>query len=194
MSSRSSSRSCRWLQRRIQITHYPSNPQPVRSTIDCSAVPSPGSPGGFFFLFFSSHAPLALHIDWLLRHAALTMTHVHVVLHLATCSKQLASLLLLALFVRQASSSIQHTGLVAQWLDLHFLNSAVPQKKGCRVYSVWPPRGGVRWFPQWFAGPPLWDGIPSVETFSTRTLPLDLVARPPGRRHYEVWKETSACN
>lgn len=93
------------------------------------SCPQPGQPWRFSFLFFSSHAPLALHIDWLLRHAALTMTHVHVVLHLATCSKQLASLLLLALFVRQASSSIQHTGLVAQWLDLHFLNSAVPQKK-----------------------------------------------------------------
>lgn len=75
---------------------------------------------------------------WLLRHAALTTTHAHVVLQLATCSKQLARLLLLALFVRQAASSIQHTGLVAQWLDLRLLKSAVPDS--CRSLFLWPPR------------------------------------------------------
>lgn len=66
-------------------------------------------------------------VDWLLLHAALTTTHARVVLHLATCRKHLASLLLLALFVRQEAFLIQHAGLVAQWLDLRFLNSAVPK-------------------------------------------------------------------
>lgn len=155
------------------------------------SCPQPGQPWRVFFVFLLTR-PLPSPVDWLLRNAALTTTHAHVVLHLATCSKQLASLLLLALFVRQEATSIQHTGLVAKWLDLHFLNSAVP-KKAAEFTEYGLP--GVA-FGGFLNGlrPPLWDGIPSVETFSTRTLPLDLVARPPGRRHYEVWKETSACN
>lgn len=133
------------------------------------SCPQPGQPWRFFFVFLLTR-PLPLAVDWLLRHAALTTTHAHVVLHLATCSKQLASLLLLTLFVRQEASSIQHTGLVAQWLDLHFLNSAVPpppKKKGLQSLQSMASPGWRSVVSSMDCGPPLWDRIPSVETFST---------------------------
>lgn len=113
------------------LTTHPLPPGPCLST-DCCAVAACGS----------HHHPCTCAV----------------VLHLTTCSKHLASLLLLAIFVRQEAFSIpahRARGPVA---------CPAPSKLGrAKSYTTngtprGPPRGGVRWFPQWSAGPVVgWD-------------------------------------